>query len=118
MESGSHSRPIAPQRARHARTAHAPGPAPFVTPQYLGVYIVHPDGSNLRRISASTEIAGTPHWSPDGARLAFWAGDPNQVCGGGLIFGTGTTQIASVDVESGARETLTVGAGLKVFPAG
>src|SRR5206468_1406993 len=47
----------------------APGPAPFVTPQYLGVYVVHPDGSSLRRISASTEIAGTPHWSPDGARV-------------------------------------------------
>src|SRR4051812_18830341 len=94
----------------------APGPAPFVTPQYLGVYIVHADGSGLRRISASTEIAGTPHWSPDGARVAFWAGDPDQVCGGGLIFGTGITQIASVDVKSGARDTLTVGAGLKVFP--
>jgi Tol biopolymer transport system component len=94
----------------------APGPAPFVTPQYLGVYIVHADGSNLRRISAPTEIAGTPHWSPDGVRVTFWAGDPDQVCGGGLIFGTGTTQIVSVDVKSGARQTSTVGAGLKVFP--
>ncbi|MFL5562678.1 MAG: hypothetical protein ACJ79K_14495 [Gemmatimonadaceae bacterium] len=94
----------------------APGPAPFVTPQYLGVYVVHPDGSGLRRVSAVTETAGTPHWSPDGARVAFWAGDPEQICGGGLIFGSGTTQIVSVDVTSGARETLTVGAGLKIFP--
>jgi TolB protein len=93
-----------------------PGPAPFVTPQYLGVYIVHPDGSGLRRISASTEIAGTPHWSPDGTHLAFWAGDPEQVCKGGLIFGTGTTQIVSVDLASGGRDTITSGAGLKIFP--
>jgi TolB protein len=105
----------APLRAACPNTT-APGPAPFVTPQYLGVYVVRPDGSDLRRISASTEIAGTPHWSPDGGRVAFWAGDPDQVCAGGLIFGTGTTQIASVDVTSGTRETLTVGAGLKVFP--
>ena len=94
----------------------APGPAPFVTPQYLGVYIVRADGTGLRRISAPNETAGTPHWSPDGARVAFWGGDPDQICGGGLIFGTGTTQIVSVDVTSGARATLTVGAGLKVFP--
>jgi len=104
-----------PRRAACPNTT-APGPAPFVTPQYVGVYIVHPDGSGLRRISTSTEIAGTPHWSPDGAHVAFWAGDPDQVCGGGLIFGTGTTQIVSVDVESGARQALTAGAGLKVFP--
>lgn len=94
----------------------APGPAPFVTPQYLGVYIVRPDGSGLRRISAPTEIAGTPHWSPDGARIAFWFGDPGQVCRGGLIFLNGTTEIASVDVTSGARATMTTGSGLKVFP--
>jgi TolB protein len=94
----------------------APGPAPFVTPQYLGVYVVRPDGSGLRRISASTETAGTPHWSPDGTRIVFWVGDPDQVCQGGLIFGTGTTQIVSVDMASGARETITSGPGLKVFP--
>jgi Tol biopolymer transport system component len=94
----------------------APGPAPFVTPQYTAVYIMHPDGSGLRRISAATEIAGTPHWSPDGARIAFWTGDPDQVCKGGLIFGTGATNIATVDVTSGARTSVTSGAGVKVFP--
>jgi TolB protein len=104
-----------PLRAACPNTT-APGPAPFVTPQYLGVYVMHPDGSGLRRISAPAETAGTPHWSPDGARIAFWTGDPDQVCGGGLIFGTGTTQIVSVDVTSGVRETITTGAGLKVFP--
>jgi len=93
-----------------------PGPGPFVTPQYDGVYIVHPDGSALRRISAPSEIAGTPHWSPDGSRIAFWTGDPAQVCRGGLIFGTGTTQIISADLASGARDTVTSGPGMKVFP--
>jgi Tol biopolymer transport system component len=103
-----------------ARTAcpntTAPGPGPFVTPQYTGVYVVHPDGSALRRISGPGEIAGTPHWSLDGTRLAFWAGDPEQLCRGGLILGTGTTQILSVDLMSGARDTMTSGPGLKVFP--
>jgi Tol biopolymer transport system component len=103
-----------------ARTAcpntTAPGPGPFVTPQYTAVYVVHPDGTAMRRISASGEIAGTPHWSTDGTRLAFWAGDPEQVCRGGLIFGTGTTQIVSVDLKSGVRDTMTSGPGVKVFP--
>jgi len=93
-----------------------PGPGPFVTPQYLGVYVVRPDGSGLRRVTAPNETAGTPHWSGDGTRLAFWTGDPEQVCGGGLILGAGTTQIVSVDVTSGTRDTMTTGGGLKVFP--
>lgn len=94
----------------------APGPAAFVTPQYTGVYVARADGTGLRRVSAAGEIAGTPHWSPDGSRLAFWVGEPGQVCRGGLIFGTGTTQIVSVDLRSGARDTVTSGPGMKVYP--
>jgi Tol biopolymer transport system component len=93
-----------------------PGPGPFVMPQYLGVYVAHPDGSGLRRVSSASETAGTPHWSPDGARVAFYVGDPQQVCRGGLILGTGTTQIVSVNVTTNARATLTSGGGVKVFP--
>src|SRR5207245_5485694 len=36
----------------------APGPGPFVTPQYLGIYIVRADGTGLRRISTPAENAG------------------------------------------------------------
>ena len=93
-----------------------PGPASFVVPQYTSIYVMHPDGSGLRRVTDSTEVAGTPQWSPDGARVAFSTSDPTQVCRGGLMFGTGTTQIVSVDVHTGARDTLTAGSGVKVSP--
>ena len=93
-----------------------PGPGPFVTPQYTGVYVVRPNGSGLRRISDSTEVAGTPRWSPDGTRLTFYVGERAQVCRGGLILGTGTTQIVSVDPTNGTRDTVTSGDGLKVSP--
>ena len=94
----------------------APGPASFVTPQYTSVYIVRTDGTGLRRLSDSTEVAGTPHWSPDGTRVSFYVGDPRQICRGGLMFGTGTTQIITTNVNSGARDTLTSGNGVKVNP--
>lgn len=104
-----------PARATCPNTT-LPGPGPFVTPHYTGVYVVRPDGGGLRRISDTTEVAGTPRWLPDGSRLTFYVGERAQVCRGGLIFGTGTTQIVSVDLNSGARDTLTSGDGLKVSP--
>ncbi|HEX7296477.1 MAG TPA: hypothetical protein VF251_12025, partial [Pyrinomonadaceae bacterium] len=46
----------------------------------------------------------------------FYVGDLDQVCRGGLIFGTGTTQIESVEIATGTRQALSSGPGLKVFP--
>jgi Tol biopolymer transport system component len=94
----------------------AAGPGPFITPQFTSIYIVRPDGSGLRRITDSTEVAGTPRWSPDGSRLVFYTADPDEVCKGGLILGTGTSQIMRVDLKTGKRETVTAGPGLKVSP--
>ena len=92
------------------------GPGPFITPQYTAVFVVGTDGSGLRRVSNVTEVAGSPVWSADGAKLTFHTAAPEQVCNGGLMFATGTSQIAQVDLESGARTTLTAGEGLKLFP--
>lgn len=92
------------------------GPGPFVIPQYSGVYIVRADGSGLRRLSTPEEVAGSPYWSADGARLLFHSAAPDQVCNGGLMFGTGTSQVVAWTVETGARETLTSGDGVKFMP--
>ncbi len=104
-------------RVRTCPSTTQPGAGFFVTPQYRDIYIVRINGSGLRRITNGTsETAGTPSWSPDGTHILFYTGDVEQVCTGGLILGTGTTQIASVEIASGKRETLTSGDGLKVCP--
>jgi TolB protein len=104
-------------RPRSCPTTTRAGAGFFVTPQYRDIYIVRADGSGLRRITdGKSETAGTPTWSPDGTHIAFYSGDVEQVCRGGLILGTGTTQIVWVEIGSGKRETLTTGDGLKVCP--
>lgn len=40
--------------------------------QELSVYVVRPDGTGLRRLSASGVCSGAPKWSPDGTRVVFY----------------------------------------------
>src|SRR6185437_6239357 len=83
-------------RPRACPNTTRPGAGFFVTPQYRDIYVMRADGSDLRRVTdGSSETAGTRSWSPDGTHIAFYVGDAQQVCRGGLILGTGTTQIVS-----------------------
>jgi Tol biopolymer transport system component len=105
-----------PPRTSCANATVPSGPGPFVTPQYTAVFVVRADGSGLRRITTATEVAGSPSWSTDGSRLLFHSADLREVCSGGLMFATGTSQIAAVDVKTGERATLTAGEGAKFSP--
>lgn len=38
---------------------------------FRNLYLVRPDGTDLRRLTALPDYNGTPSWSPDGTRVAF-----------------------------------------------
>ena len=82
------------------------------------IYLIRPDGHELRRLTDGSRFAGSPRWSPEGKRIVFYqmnvidthrARDDarqSQV----------TSQIVSVDIETAARREHTSGGGLKVSP--
>lgn len=87
--------------------------------QELGIYVVREDGSGLRRLSTPGICAGSPAWSPDGRRIAFYELPVEQTWDARLRPGMGpgaTSQIVSVDLATGAHTVLTAGPGLKVQP--
>ena len=87
--------------------------------QELGIYIVRPDGTGLRRLSTPGIAAGSPKWSPDGKRIVFYEIPVEQTWDARLRAGIGpgaTSQIVSMDVATGARREETSGPGLKVAP--
>jgi Tol biopolymer transport system component len=87
-------------------------------PQELSIYIIHPDGQGLRRLTMKEGVStGSPKWSPDSKRVVFYE-VPTAHTFAARIYAQGmvTSQIASVDLTTGARVEHTSGPGLKVGP--
>ena len=77
------------------------------------IYIVHADGSDLRRLSEAGGYCGSPQWSPDGRRVTGYQSTP------GNFFPRAkdsTTQIITIDVQTAAIQTNSTGWGRKIFP--
>lgn len=89
----------------------------FTTVHSTEIYLLHPDGSGLRRVTQTQTFAGSPSWSPDGKRLVFYEAELKEVFNITAARRLrGTTQIVSVDIDTNERRVLTDGAGEKWSP--
>ena len=86
--------------------------------QELSIYIVHPDGTGLRRITAPGVTSGSPSWSPDGKQIVYYEMPVEGSWTARVAMGSPhtTSQIISVNLESGKRTEVTSGPGLKLAP--
>ena len=91
--------------------------------QPTSVYVMRADGTGLRRLTqtAPQTATGSPQWSADGTKLVVYEIPTRETFGarmGGFNIAqlSGTSQIAEIDVASGARKELTQGPGLKTNP--
>src|SRR5437899_324093 len=87
-------------------------------PQELSIYVIHPDGQGLRRLTMQEGVStGSPKWSPDSKRVVFYEVPTAQTFAARIYAQEKvTSQIVSVDVATGARVEHTSGPGLKVSP--
>lgn len=82
--------------------------------QSTGIYIVHPDGTGLRRLTRAGGFAGSPAWSSDSQRVLYYETDET---GAYLAKGARSrTEIASIDVATGEREQYTASNETKLSP--
>jgi TolB protein len=82
--------------------------------QSTGIYIIHPDGTGLRRLTRPGGVAGSPSWSADGQSLLFYETDET---GAYLAKSSRSrTEIVSLEIATGQRHQYTASADTKLWP--
>ncbi len=82
--------------------------------QSTGIYIVHPDGTGLRRVTRTGGVAGSPTWSTDSKNVLYYETD--EV--GAYLAKRAASRIeaVSVDVVTGERKQYTASNETKLSP--
>jgi Tol biopolymer transport system component len=105
---------------RNEKIQYAAGRWEHVHPASL--YVIQANGKGLRRLTSSGKFAGSPKWSADGKRVAFYEMDLESTWTGrgggaaGPAAANAVSQIVSIEVATGARTEHTAGPGVKVSP--
>jgi TolB protein len=102
------------------RTSTAPfGHGRWEELQLVDLYVMHPDGSGLKRIGDRGNFCGSPKWTADSQRVIAYCmtgeqtlanRQPNPVAGN-------DTRLVSFDVTTGAASDLPAGPGVKFNPS-
>src|SRR5215469_11252393 len=83
--------------------------------QSTGIYIVHPDGTGLRRLTRVGGFAGSPVWSADSRRVLYYETD--EVGAYLAKYPAGSrTEIVATDIATGERTQFTASNTTKLSP--
>jgi TolB protein len=82
--------------------------------QVAEIYIVHPDGSGLKRLTPHGDFCGSPKWTTDSKRLVAYCSTAEQTLDNrrSAPEHPQDTRIVAIDIESGTISPLPVGHGI------
>jgi len=90
--------------------------------QLVDIYLVHPDGSGLRRISKHGNFCGSPRWTADSKKVVTYCmpaedtwTDRTKLLG--PYAKDAANQVYSIDIATGSIVPITSGPGVKLAPS-
>jgi TolB protein len=87
--------------------------------QVADIYVVHPDGSGLRKLTTSGNFCGSPKWTSDSSRIVTYCMDAEATLANRLPSpGAGNdTRLVSIEIAGGRSTDVAAGAGVKINPS-
>ncbi|HKB12431.1 MAG TPA: hypothetical protein VKD69_17340, partial [Vicinamibacterales bacterium] len=87
--------------------------------QLADIYLIHPDGSGLKRITAHGNFCGSPKWMADSRRLVSYCMTAEQTLDNRrpVPEHPEDTRIVAIDIVSGTQAPLPAGPGVKFNPS-
>jgi TolB protein len=84
----------------------------------VDIYIVHPDGSGLKRISEHGNFCGSPKWTADSKSLVGYCMSAEETWTFRRAYTTeGETKLLKFDIGTGKSTPVIAAPGIKLFPS-
>jgi Tol biopolymer transport system component len=82
----------------------------------VDVYLIHPDGSGLKRISKHGDFCGSPKWTADSKAIVAYCMSAQDTWTYRFGSEDGDNQLLKIDIASGATTPVAAGPGVKLVP--
>jgi len=85
--------------------------------QVADVYLIHPDGTGLRRLSEHGGFCGSPKWTPDSRSVVAYCMSAQDTWTYRSAEEDGNDKLVKFDIASGAAADVEAGPGVKLLPS-
>jgi Tol biopolymer transport system component len=87
--------------------------------QIADVYLIHPDGSGLKRLTEHGNFCGSPKWSSDSQRVITYcmSAEETWTYRRFAVPAGGQTRLVAIDVSTGDAKDLPARTGVKISPS-
>ena len=82
----------------------------------VDIYLIHPDGTGLKRISKHGDFCGSPKWTPDSKAIVAYCMSAQDTLTYRFGSEEGDNQVLKIDIASGAAVPVAAGPGVKLLP--